>query len=62
MILIAPISWVLGKDVSLEGFGNWRDESSSRRLNAKGLEEANNRFYIAKYDLQGELSFGVTDE
>ncbi len=52
-----------GKDVSLEGsWGNWRDESSSRRLNAKGLEEANNRFYIAKYDLQGELGFGVTDE
>ena len=52
-----------GKDVNLESsWRGWLDESSSRRLKAKELEEANNRFYINRYDLQGELSFEVADE
>ena len=34
----------------------WRDESSKRVIEAKHLEEENNRIYIDAYDLQDELS------
>ena len=34
----------------------WRDESSKRVIEAKHLEEENNRIYIDAYDLQDELT------
>lgn len=37
-------------------WAQWRDESSKRIIEAKQLEEENNRIYIDAYDLQDELS------